>query len=200
MTSEHTRAAVTSGTRRATDANRHFWLQALIWTIAIASISLRATPAYADGFFPTEYRAMESIGKHDDVSHYALVFHGRPPRRLFAERMELSIGTLSAADADRWFVSYGAVWRLPRRWMPFVRDAVHLDFGFSPTWIAGSTVNGRDLGGNLHFTSSLSVGGYLNARRTLELSARIQHTSNGGLNNVNPGLDMLGLSLAYRTR
>jgi len=143
---------------------------------------------------------MESIGKHDDVSHYALVFHGRPPRRLLAERMELSIGTLSGADENRWFVSYGAVWRVPRRFLPIVGNNLYVDFGFSPTWIAGSTVNGRDLGGNLHFTSSLSVGTYLNARRTLGLSARIQHTSNGGLDSTNPGLDMAGLNLVYRTR
>ena len=201
MIPENTRtAATTRAVRRAPDASRRFWLQTLTFVAAMASVSLRATPAYADGFLPTEYRAMESIGKHEDVSQYALVFHGRPPRRLFAERMELAVGTLSGANADRWFVSYGAVWRVPRRWMPFARNAMHVDVGFSPTWIAGSAVNGRDLGGNLHFTSSLSVGAYLNARRTLELSARIQHTSNGGLDSVNPGLDMLGLSLAYRAR
>jgi len=201
MNSEHTRTAV--ATRRAPGASgrRHrFWLPALIFAVALTSISLRTTPAYADGFLPTEYRAMQSMGKHDDVSQYALVFHGRPPRRLFAERTELAIGTLSGADADHWFVSYGAVWRVPRRWMPFARNTMHVDFGFSPTWIAGSNLSGRDLGGNLHFTSSLSVGAYLNTRRTLELSARIQHTSNGGLDSVNPGLDMLGFSLAYRAR
>ena len=201
MNLENTRTAVaTRPARRAPDARHRFWLQTLIVAVAMTSISLRATPAYADGFLPTEYRAMESIGKYDDVSQYALVFHGRPPRRLFAERMELAIGALSGADANRWFLSYGAVWRVPGRWMPYARDAVHIDFGFSPTWIGGSTVNGRDLGGNLHFTSSLSAGAYLNARRTLELSLRIQHTSNGGLNSVNPGLDMAGLSLVYRTQ
>ena len=201
MTSEHTYTAVaTRAARRAPGKSHRLWLPTLIFAVAMTSVSLRSTPAYAEGFFPTEYRATESIGKHDDVSQYALVFHGRPPRRLFAERMELAIGSLSGFDQNRWFVSYGAVWRMPRRWMPFARDAMHVDFGFSPTWIAGSTVNGRDLGGNLHFTSSISVGAYLNGRRTLELSARIQHTSNGGLDSDNPGIDMLGLSLVYRAR
>ena len=168
--------------------------------IAAASTLLLVPAAQADIRLPSEYRFSESIAKFDEVSQVALVFDGRPLYRLRAQRTELAIGQLSSLSERHLFVSYGAVWRLPQRWMPVKRGNWFVDFGFSPTWVSGSRFNGRDLGGNIHFTSSVSIGGYLNRRKTIELSLRAQHTSNGGLHRHNPGLDMIGLSIAYRGR
>ena len=173
---------------------------ALVFIIAMSSILMRATPAEAELLWPVEYRVGEAIGKHNDVSQYAVAFHARPPRRLRAERLEVAIGTLANPLENRAFVSVGPVWRLPARWQPFAPDVLSVDVGFSPTWISGSRLTDRDLGGNLHFTSSLSLGAHLNRQRTVHLSLRVQHTSNGGLDSRNPGLDMIGLSLVYRPR
>ena len=35
------------------------------------------------------------------------------------------------------------------------------------------------------------------ARENISVALRVQHTSNGGLSNTNPGLDMIGLSFAF---
>lgn len=159
---------------------------------------LYATSVNAEFQLPAEVRLTESIVKIDEVAQYALVFHGRSPRALRANRSEIAIGQLTSPKSDHVFVSYGAVWRLPQRWMPIGHDVAFVDVGFSPTWVSGSRMNGQDIGGSFHFTSSVAIGRHLNRKRTLEMSLRFQHTSNGGLNRKNPGLDMVGLSVSYR--
>ncbi len=170
----------------------------LLLVVLVTSVVMPASNVYAETFFPVEYRVSESIGKTDDVNQYAIVLPVPAPRRLRANRLELGIGTFSSPLEDRPFVSLGAVWRVQPRWLPLIRDRLHVDVGFSPTWIAGSRLNGIDLGGNLHFTSSISVGRFIDRKETVALSLRIQHTSNGGLHGTNPGLDMLGLNLTFQ--
>jgi hypothetical protein len=64
--------------------------------------------------------------------------------------------------------------------------------------LGGSTLGNQDLGGNLHFTSSLAVGRKFGQRQQFLASMRIQHLSNGGLNSTNPGLDSIGVGLSGR--
>lgn len=149
------------------------------------------TPTLAQGFVPSEYRYSVAADKFDDVEQFALVFPKRPTNFLRADRIELAVGAISDKTDDRLFVSLGPVWRLP-----FPGNSGFVELGFSPTWINGSILNDRDLGGNIHFTSAVSVGIDVGPQQNVSLSLRVQHTSNGGLNATNPGLDMIGLNFA----
>jgi hypothetical protein len=70
--------------------------------------------------------------------------------------------------------------------------------GFSPTLFAGSTFNDRDIGGNFHFTSSAAIGVSIGVDDDSSISLRIQHTSNGGLDSTNPGMDMVGINFTVK--
>ena len=102
------------------------------------------------------------------------------------------MGTLSTSQENRLFVSLGPVWRLPIN-----SRSLFVELGFSPTLLSGSSFNGRDVGGNFHFTSSAALGTTFGARDSVALSLRIQHMSNGSLRNTNPGMDMIGLNIAF---
>ncbi len=164
-------------------------LHAVVFVVAMISFTMNSTNARAATVVPTDYRIGAAIGEFDDTTQFAFAFRTRPPRRLRATHLELAIGTITTSQESRAFVSFGPVWRLPIN-----SRFLFVELGFSPTVIAGSSFNGRDLGGNFHFTSSASIGATFGAREDSSIASRIQHTSNAGLNNTNPGLDMIGLN------
>ncbi len=84
------------------------------------------------------------------------------------------------------------VWRLPIN-----SRSLFVELSISPTLIGGSSFNGRDLGGNFHFTSAAAVGKTFGLRDAFSLSLRIQHTSNAGLSSINPGMDTVGLNFSF---
>ncbi|NBX43104.1 MAG: acyloxyacyl hydrolase, partial [Rhodobacteraceae bacterium] len=53
-----------------------------------------------------------------------------------------------------------------------------------------------DLGGHMHFRSTLGIGTNITDRAALSFA--FSHISNGGLNERNPGMDMFMLRLAHR--
>ena len=63
----------------------------------------------------------------------------------------------------------------------------------------GSSFNDRDMGGNFHFTSFAALGAIFGPRDSAARSLRIQHTSNGGLNSTNPGVDVIGLNITFNS-
>ena len=129
----------------------------------MASAPMRASARAAPpGSHPSDYRVVAASGKYDDT----LAFRMRPPRRLRARHLELAIGAISTSQETRAFVSFGPVWRLPIN-----SRFLFVELGFSPTVIAGSSFNGRDLGGNFHFTSSASVGATFGARKHIRCLA-----------------------------
>jgi len=167
-------------------------LHTAVFVIAMISCTLHGANVRAANLGTTDYRVATAIKKFEDTSQFAVAFRMRPPRRLRARHLELAVGAISTSQESRAFVSLGPVWRLPiNTRLPYV------ELGFSPTLITGSTFNGRDLGGNFHFTSSISIGATFGARENISLALRIQHTSNGGLSSTNPGLDMIGLNFAF---
>ena len=168
-----------------------------ILTAVLIMPLLAPMQAYAQNLTPAEYRVSRSIGKFDSVTQFAIAYRFASPEILRATRTELSFGTFSSPEEDRPFVSFGAVWRVPPKWVPLPRDTMFVDVGFSPTLIAGSSLNGRDLGGSLHFTSSIEIGALFGREQSTAVSLRLQHTSNGGLNSTNPGIDTLGLNFAF---
>ena len=167
-------------------------LDTMIFVIAMISFSLNSSNARAAGLAPVDYRVLTAAGEFDDTTQIAVAFQMRPPRRLRARHLELAVGAITTPEETRAFVSLGPVWRLP-----ISSDSFFIDLGFSPTLISGSSLNGRDLGGNFHFTSSASIGTTFGASDSILLSLPVQHTSNGGLSSDNPGLDMIGLNISF---
>ena len=166
-------------------------LYIVVFAIAMILSMLNSSNAQAATAMPTDYRVTAANDKFTDTWQMAVAFRMRPPRRLRARRLELAMGTLSTSQENRLFVSFGPVWRLPIN-----SRSLFVELGISPTLISGSTFNGRDMGGNFHFTSSAAVGATFGARDSVALSLRIQHMSNGSLSSTNPGMDMIGLNFA----
>lgn len=156
----------------------------------MATTILTGTTLAAD-FVPATYRLQHAIGKFEDTSGAAVAYALRAPRALRAHHLEIAVGGLVSSDQSAALISVGPVWRFP-----LAVGRAFVDFGFSPTLLSSSRFDDRDLGGNFHFTSSLSVGTSFGRFDRYSLALRAQHTSNGGLNGDNPGLDMVGLSFA----
>lgn len=171
---------------------RHLLVHAVVLVVAMLSIDLQNNFAEAANLVPDDYRAGETIGKFDDTSLHAVAYKLRSPRRLRAQYLELTLGTLATPSETHSFISLGPVWQVP-----LYGDRVSLKFGFSPTLLSGSQFGDRDMGGTFHFTSSASIETYFGLRRALSFAMRIQHTSNGGLSSTNPGMDIVGLNVSY---
>ena len=144
---------------------------------------------------PDDVRLVSAARKFDDTSQFAVAYRSAAPRVLRADHVEFAMGTIFTSEESHPFVSYGPVWRFPLR-----GPSTYVDFGFSPTVLSGSTFNGRELGGKFHFTSSLELGMRFGTFQQFSLSLRGQHTSNGGINGTNPGLDMIGVAFALEFR
>jgi len=167
------------------------WLNALFLAVVMLCCLTSGANARAESLAPPDFRVLTAVKKFDGAWQYALTFKIQPPRRLRSRHLELTVGSISNSSSDRAFVSLGPVWRFP-----LTREAAFVDLGFSPTLISRSRFNGRDLGGNVHFTSSISIGARLGRQQTIALALRAQHTSNGGLSDNNPGVDMVGLNVS----
>jgi len=167
-------------------------LHTILFVIAMILITLNNSNAWAAPVAPTDYRVVAAGDTFADITQFAVAFRMRPPRRLRARYLELAIGTISTSQENIAFVSLGPVWRLP-----IDSRSLFVELGLSPTLIAGSSFNGRDLGGNFHFTSSASIGATFGARENISIALRVQHISNGGLRSTNPGMDMIGLNLTF---
>ena len=144
---------------------------------------------------PMEIRYGSTLGESVAINQASFAFHAAAPLWLHANRLEFGIGAISRGEQSRPFLSLGPVWR----WAPSgVDKRWFIDFGLSPTVLFGAKFDGKDLGGNLHLTSSLAVGRHFGARSVSTVSLRIQHMSNLGLNSTNPGVGMIALSFTYR--
>jgi hypothetical protein len=110
-------------------------------------------------------------------------------------RLDLSAGWLERGSNASAFVSAGPSYR----WHMNKSDQSKwfVDFGVHPTFISQSRFEGKNLGGEVFFTSHLGLGVYLGRQRKSSLLLRYQHISNAGLNDRNPGVDMLGLAFSY---
>lgn len=156
----------------------------------VTTLSYQAT--YASTLKLSAVRVSVAGDKFSDTWQSAAVFDLPAPRRLRARRLEFATGVFATSSEAKPFVSLGPVWRLPLR-----ARRTFVEVGISPTLIFGSNFNGRDLGGNFHFTSSATIGTTLGESEASTLSLRIQHTSNAGLSSPNPGMDMIGVNFAF---
>lgn len=159
--------------------------------VGLMATTILTSTALAADFVPTTYRLQHAIGKFEDTSGATVAYALRAPRALRAHHLEVAVGSLVSNDQSAALISVGPVWRFP-----LAAGRAFVDFGFSPTLLSGSRFVDRELGGIFHFTSSLSVGTNFGRLGRYSLALRAQHTSNGGLNEDNPGLDMVGLNFA----
>ena len=147
---------------------------------------------FSDADIPTpQVRAHSAVAGFGDTKQFALAVSFDYQGWLQADRTELAFGGIEGNVGTSAFVSYGPVWR----WQAF-SPAMFVELGFSPTLIGDDQFSDDStLGGHIHFTSSAAIGRTFGGDRNTELSLRLQHTSNGGLDDINPGLDLLGFSL-----
>lgn len=101
--------------------------------------------------------------------------------------LDVSVGHLTETDRRGSLVSVGPSFEYRRdafgnRWI--------LEAGTAFTWIDHERFSRGEIGGHFHFTTHLSAGSALGGGT---LRIRMQHTSNGGSDTPNPGIDMLGL-------
>jgi hypothetical protein len=73
---------------------------------------------------------------------------------------------------------------------------ISLELGSNPTLLSRHHFKGKDLGSVFQFTSYAGLQAKLGEH--VALGYRFQHTSNAGLGDPNPGLNMHVFSLAYR--
>ena len=110
-------------------------------------------------------------------------------------RLDFSAGWLERGSDASAFVSAGPSYR----WHLNKNDQSKwfVDFGAHATYVSHSRFEGRNLGGDVFFTSHLGLGSYLGRQRQTSLLLRFQHISNAGLHDTNPGVDMLGVVFSY---
>ena len=77
----------------------------------------------------------------------------------------------------------------------FWNGGLELEVGFRPTWMFDHTYGDDDFGGGMQFTSHAGIAlGWQN----LVLNYRLQHTSNAGIYDDNPGLNLHMIGLGCR--
>ena len=160
--------------------------------LMLAAAAAPSAAAAAPGFAPDDVRLVGGFAGAADTYQLAAAYRLRAPRPLRAHHLELAAGVISSSGASRPFFSLGPVWRFP------IGGGRHyVDFGFSPTFLTGTEAADRNLGGHVHFTSSLALGMRFGLLDAYSLRLRVQHTSNGGLNDNNPGLDLIGFDVGF---
>ena len=163
-------------------------------SIATLIFTLANAPVNAGEMIP-ELRVATALGNQSDVHMISAAWYGDVPGWTRASRLEYSVGAINDADQSSGFVFVGPVWELIGGGRP-----TYLEFSLGPTLLSGSTIDGRELGGNFHFRSALALGRTFGARRNMHLALRVSHISNGGLRELNPGLDFIGLSFTVGAR
>lgn len=158
---------------------------ALLTTLLLGSIS-----AHAGNLGKAVYRVAIAGDQFSGTTQVAAVFHVQSWQLWGADRLELTVGVLGDGNRTRPVLSVAPVWH-----RAIGQSRYFLEFGIGPTLLGGSTFQGRDLGGNFHFTSALVFGAGIGRRGFVAL--RLQHTSNGGLRDVNPGMEMLGITFGF---
>lgn len=110
-----------------------------------------------------------------------------------AAHVDLEFGLIHAPGEFAATAMIGPVWK----W-PLLEDRSFIDFRFGPLLISRRKFGETDIGGHLHFSSTLALGFRFGEKGQHELALQISHTSNGNLDKPNPGLDMVGLRYSSR--
>lgn len=79
---------------------------------------------------------------------------------------------------------------------PLPRDNWHLSLGIQPTFFSDYESDNRSLGGPFEFTSHIGLRWQPGA--DWYVGARVQHTSNAGIYETNPGVDLFAVEIGTR--
>ncbi|HLT92269.1 MAG TPA: acyloxyacyl hydrolase [Woeseiaceae bacterium] len=156
----------------------------------MAVLLLGSLSAHAGGFEDARYRVAVADDRFSGTTQVAAAFDVRQWRRWGADWLRFEVGVFEDGENTRPFLSLGPVWH-----RPLGQSRYFTELSISPTLIAGSTFQGEELGGDFHFTSALVFGTRVGGRGVVAL--RLQHTSNGGIRETNPGMDMLGITFSF---
>ena len=141
----------------------------------------------------------DSVRKFAGMSQYGAVLGNRfsNQSKVFwmPGRLDFSAGRLERGSNASAFVSVGPSYRWHLNKID--QSKWFVDFGVHPTYVSQSGFEGKNLGGEFFFTSHLGLGVHLGRQRQISLLLRYQHTSNAGLKDINPGVDMLGVAFSY---
>lgn len=134
-----------------------------------------------------------SDNKDEDFDQFELVY-SRPlswtwPENL-SSRLDITLGYMSAGGDDGYLLSVG-----PSFWSNKYWGGTSFGFGISPTLLSESRFGDENLGGQFHFTSFVGV--KYDTSKNTNLGLRLQHLSNGGLDDDNPGLNLVILEFRY---
>ncbi len=106
-------------------------------------------------------------------------------------------GRFESESEHRYFVSFGPSIRL-------ISDAhrvpLFVDVGSSPTVIDGSKYGDDEFGTSFNFTSHVALGLRFGQTKNQVVKLRYQHISNGGINNINPGVNMVGIDFSFSVK
>ena len=105
--------------------------------------------------------------------------------------LELGVGRIRYGSDSATALYLGPVvtWQAPV-------EALALEAGTRLTWLSRHEFDDRDLGGPFQFTTHIGLVWKLS--RQFHMALRLQHTSNGGIYDENPGLDLQMLEVRYR--
>ena len=104
--------------------------------------------------------------------------------------IEMAIGALTGEGDTAGYARFA-----PTLEVFFGNSPVSVVLSSGPAVYTEDTFNHVNLGSNFQFTSSLGLDWQVN--ESWAVGYRIQHTSNGGISNTNPGLDMHTASIGY---
>ncbi|MGH8496205.1 MAG: acyloxyacyl hydrolase [Gammaproteobacteria bacterium] len=160
--------------------------------LALTAICMAGTIARAD---PVNlgYYSVTATRNFDDLNQHALSI-GLPLRwnAVAGLNPELTItgGVLEQQRDRRGFISVGLTLEFHPSGARWFADA-----GFAPTYVGHADyAEGERLGAPFQFTTHVELGRALGKRRIHSIAIRLQHTSNGGFREPNPGVDMIGIA------
>ena len=143
-------------------------------------------------------------GKFDGLTQQALFIDFRLPWQWSpwpdvsaSPKLVLEAGRFNQGSENRLFASLGPTLRLASdRW----RVPVFVDLGLSPTIIDGSSFGDQDFGTSFNFTSHIALGLRFGRTKNHVVKLRLQHISNSGIDDVNPGVNMIGVDVVLWAR
>lgn len=107
-----------------------------------------------------------------------------------SSRLDMGFTLLDASDEQGFMLAIGA-----DMVFGFWNGSTEVEVGFRPTWLPDHEYGEDDFGGGLQFTSH--VGLTFNWQPVV-INYRFQHTSNAGIYDNNPGLNLHMFGIGYR--
>ena len=101
----------------------------------------------------------------------------------------------AAKDEDDVFtLHFGPTWHYD----PQAIEPVFIEIGTAPTLVSEDELADSDIGGNFQFTTHVMLGTRFGKGDRWQAGVRVQHISNAGIEDKNPGLNFVMFEVGYR--